>query len=138
MFLWIFNLMLAVPMTQLSPEFSQALSELNQLQAISGAAIGVAGTPGRFYVLSETCLKDGRTSDFIAMTQSPHPATRIMGAYCLIQFDKTQHADLLRSMFNDAAQVSWNPSGCTVLRDTNVGWIIKTLFDAPHTLGRTP
>ncbi len=131
-------LLLAAPFIGLSNELSEMLTELNQIDTISGSATGFAGTPGRFYLLSNQFMEKGQTHDFIDMTKSPHPATRIMGAYCLIKQDKHKHAELVGLMFQDQEHICWNPGGCMVSCEVEVGKIIRNLFEDPNCLGSLP
>lgn len=108
--------------------------ELDSLKAVTGSAVGVAGAPGRFWQLTHVFLAKGNENIYLELTNDLHPATRVMGAYCLIHADVKKYQQILDKLIKDKTEIDYMPGGCIIYRE-QVGQIVTDIIKDPNILG---
>lgn len=89
------------------------LAELRGLEGwIEGCAVGVAGQPGRFFILSQYFFYYAGDADLERMLADESAVVRAMGALCFVARDESKAAWRLRSLQNDPSHLTVFPYGC--------------------------
>ncbi len=110
-----------------------ASSHLEDLETVSGYAVGYGGTPGDFYVVSLILAKPFEEDVFFKMTKNANPVQRAMRLICLAKHDVTRYEQTIRSFFTDIAELKYNPFGCAITR-TTLDKLAKSIIDDPNVL----
>ena len=108
--------------------------ELRTLESVDGHAVGIAATPGRFYLLSEEFLRYGSSADYREMLDDTNAIVRVMALACLAYKDRAAFAQARVSHFEDDGRVLLFPGGC-VAQETTVGSIVRNIETNYYFLG---
>jgi ankyrin repeat protein len=93
-----------------------ATRHLDDLDEVSGYAVGYSGSPGDFYTLSLILSTPFEEDDFLKMVQNVNPVVRAMALICLARCDASRYGEIIRSFNRDTAEVAYVPFGCGVGR----------------------
>ncbi len=128
---WLF---LVLSLSAVGQDLGDLHRRLATIEEVSGNAVGYAGTPGAFYLLSLEYLQRGGPKDFQALLRDGDPVARSMGLVCLAQSESEQSKELLLTQLEDAARVLCYPGGC-VGSTVSVGSLALELLLNPGYLG---
>jgi hypothetical protein len=108
-------------------DLADALDKLAKLERVEGAAVGAAGDPGRFFLLSRVLLAKGNRSLFEKLVADRRPVSRAMGLFCLVHTDARKAVPVLRRHLADAGGFEYAPGGCLYWR-SSVGVFARDLL----------
>ncbi len=110
-----------------------AKEHLEDLEAVTGYAVGYGGTPGDFYTTSLIISKPFEKEYFLKMVHNDNPVVRAMSLICLAREDISQFENIIRHFYTDTSEVAYNPLGCGVFRKS-LGTIAKGIIEDPNLL----
>ncbi|MHC4167917.1 MAG: ankyrin repeat domain-containing protein [Planctomycetota bacterium] len=110
-----------------------AENHLNDLDKVSGYAVGYGGSPGDFYVLSLILSNPFEESKFLKMIQDYKPIIRAMAIICLGRQDLSRYKSTISSLYEDEAEVSYVPIGCIVGK-ISIANLAKDIIEDPNLL----
>jgi ankyrin repeat protein len=110
-----------------------ATGQLDDLGAVSGYAVGVAGAPGAFYTISLILSEPFEEDRFRKMVRNDNPVVRAMALICLARHNRTRYEDTIRSFYTDRAEVHYMPMGCIMGR-TTLGKLARSILEDPDVL----
>lgn len=84
---------------------------LDDLDMVSGYAVGYGETPGYFYTLSLIISKPFEEDKFLKMVRNDNPVIRAMALICLARHDVSRYEGIIRSFYTDRAEVKYLPFG---------------------------
>ncbi|MHC4540673.1 MAG: ankyrin repeat domain-containing protein [Planctomycetota bacterium] len=120
--------LLQSPDTELDCLIKDATMEhLEELNVVSGYAVGDVDSPGHFYTASLIISSPFEEERFLRMAQSNNPVVRAMAMICLARKDFSRHKKMIRSFYTDKAEVYYLPLGCFVTRIT-LGKLAKNMM----------
>ncbi len=91
---------------------------LDDLDTVSGYAVGYYETPGYFYTLSLILSKPFEEDKFLKMVRNDNPVIRAMALICLARHDVSRYEGIIHSFYTDRAEVDYLPFGDLVARIT--------------------
>lgn len=110
-----------------------AVDHVDDLEEVSGYAVGGMGSEGEFYTASLILSAHLKDEDFLRMSDSQNAIVRAMALICLARRDVARYQTTIRSFYDDAAEVRYVPSGC-VVRPISLGALARIILDNPTTL----
>jgi hypothetical protein len=110
-----------------------AMEHLEDLEVVSGYAVGYSGSPGSFYTISLVISSPFEDEKFLQMAQNSNPVIRAMAMICLAREDKLKYESQVRSFYTDTAEVEYMPVGCGMSRIT-LDKLAKSIIDDPDVL----
>lgn len=110
-----------------------AMEHLENLEVVSGYAVGYYGSPGDFYTVSLIISRPFEEEKFIQMTQNSNPVIRAMAMICLAREDKSKYENKIRSFYTDTAEIDYMPGGCIVDRIT-LDKLARNIIEDPNAL----
>ncbi len=110
-----------------------AMAHLEDLERVSGYAVGGGGSPGDFYIASLIISSPFDEERFLQMEQSDKPVLRAMAMICLARQDKAKYEKTIHSFYTDMAEVEYVPMGCVVDR-TTLDKLARNIIDDPNVL----
>ena len=110
-----------------------AMTHLEDLECVSGYAVGGGGSPGDFYIASLIISNPFDEERFLQMAQNSNPVLRAMAMICLARQDRSKYEKVIHSLYTDTAEVEYMPGGCIVDR-TTLGKLARSILDDPEVL----
>ncbi|MHC4604941.1 MAG: ankyrin repeat domain-containing protein [Planctomycetota bacterium] len=109
------------------------MKNLEDLEVVSGYAVGIGGSPGDFYTVSLIISSPFDEERFLPLAQSNNPVVRAMAMICLVRENKSKYKETINAFYTDTAEVEYMPMGCLVER-TTLGKLAKSMIDDPNVL----
>lgn len=94
----------------------EPLASLRALDTVDAAAVGIAGMPGPFFLLSQTFLKEGSIADFESLVGDHNVIVRAMGMVCLVQRAQDRAVPILKGRLASRETFTIFPGGCLGFR----------------------
>ena len=87
-------------------------AELKSLRSIDGSMVGIAGIPGRFFLLYPYCVTYGDEETLSDFLSDDNPIIAAMGALCILDRHPERREEVLKRMKLDDRSVEVWPGGC--------------------------
>jgi len=110
-----------------------AMEHLEDLEVVSGYAVGYSGSPGAFYIVSLVISSPFEEEIFLQMARHRNPVTRALAMICLARKDLTKYVKILSSFYTDRAEIQYMPLGCIVERIT-LDKLVRNIIEDPNVL----
>lgn len=110
----------------------KAFAALESLENVGGCAVGCAGTPGEFYLLSKAFTRHATREDILRMLKSSKAIVRAMGLTCAAFSKLPDRVPLMMAEFSDGDSFAQSPLGCSFETTTVSKWAYLMLLDPAY------
>jgi hypothetical protein len=111
-----------------------ALDHLDDLEEVSGYAVGAMAETGEFYTASLILSAHLKDEDFLRMADNQNPVLCAMALICLARRDIARYEPTIRSFYDEGIEVMYMPMGCGASL-ISLGALAKSIIEDPKTLG---
>jgi hypothetical protein len=109
------------------------LDHLDDLEEVSGYAVGATAETGEFYTASLILSARLSDEDFLRMANSQNPVVCAMALIVLARRDLARHQATIRSFYDEGIEIMYMPAGCLV-SPVSLGTLARSIIEDPNTL----